>query len=187
MTTQADFLKNIISALDQAHIPYMLSGSISSSFHGHPRATNDADLILDPTEKQLLTFINSLGPDYYLIKDTALQALKDRSMFNIIGIQSGWKADLIIRKKRPFSKIEFDRRINAKIMGIDLWTLTPEDAILSKLEWSQAAQSQRQFQDALGIAIVQAQNLDLDYLRQWARQLNLSDSLEKLLQQAQQK
>ncbi len=185
MNTQADFLQNIIYALNEAVIPYMLSGSISSSFHGHPRATNDADIVIDPTEKKLITFLNNLGPDYYAVQETALQALKNRSMFNIIGIQPGWKADLIIRKKRPFSKIEFDRRINTTIMGINLWTLTPEDAILSKLEWAQTSQSQRQFQDALGIAIVQAQNLNLDYLRQWAQELNLSITLEKLLQQAQ--
>jgi len=64
MNTQSNFLQNIIHALDQAEIPYMLSGSIAGSFHGHPRATNDADLIIDPTEKQLRSFMLSLGPDY---------------------------------------------------------------------------------------------------------------------------
>ncbi len=41
---QSAFLQAIIRALDGAGIPHMLCGSLGSSFHGRPRATNDIDL-----------------------------------------------------------------------------------------------------------------------------------------------
>ena len=84
----------------------MLSGSICSGFHGQPRATNDADIVIDPSNDQLMSFVSSLGADYYVSKDAAVQALNDNSMFNIIDIQTGWKADLIIRKKRELKKLK---------------------------------------------------------------------------------
>ena len=53
MTSQNEFLNNIISALAKSGIPYMVSGSFASSFHGRPRATNDVDFVIGPTPSTL--------------------------------------------------------------------------------------------------------------------------------------
>ena len=185
MTTQKDFLQRLVKMLDDNGIPYMFSGSIGSGFHGQPRSTNDADLIIDPSNKNLILFVRSLGPDYYVSEETAIQALNDNSMFNIIDIQTGWKADLIIRKKRAYSKQEFSRRKNENLMGMSLWVLSSEDSILSKLEWSKGRESETQFKDALGVMIVQWDSLDFDYMKKWAKELQIEDSREQLLKEGQ--
>lgn len=184
MTSQKEFLEKLIEALNDSNIPYMLSGSICSSFHGQPRATNDADIVIDPTQEQLVCFVKSLGKNYYVSQQAALNALKDRTMFNIIDIERGWKADLIIRKKRAYSEVEFSRKIRKAVMGIDLCILSPEDSILSKLEWSGERESQTQLKDALGVLMVQWNNLDFDYLRKWATELNVEDFLNQLMKEA---
>ena len=182
-TTQA---KILIEKLDQQGIPYMLSGSYSSSLHGRPRATNDADIIIAPSEEQLIAFVKSLGDDYYVNPDAARDAFKNNSMFNVIDIRNSFKADFIIRKDRPFSKEEFQRRRKSNIMDLDIWVVSPEDVILSKLEWAGNTQSDRQFHDALGVAVVQWEQLDKDYLHKWAEKLNIQSSLKRLLEQAEQ-
>ena len=48
----------------------------------------------------------------------------------------------------------------------------------------EALESERQFRDALGVAAVQWENLDRDYLRKWARELNVEELLDRLLDQA---
>ena len=184
MTDQNAFLARIIKALEHADIPYMISGSIGSSFHGQPRATNDADIIIDPMTGQISTFIESLGPDYYISKEAAQQAIQDRSMFNVIDIQFGYKADLIIRKDRPYSQQEFLRRAHAKFLGLDVYVLSPEDSILSKLEWSKGRQSETQFKDALGVLETQKDMLDFGYLKKWAKELGIEDALQSLLKEA---
>jgi hypothetical protein len=186
MTTQEDFLEGLIKKLNQQDIPYMLSGSVSSSFHGRPRATNDVDIVIAPTEHQLLSFAESFSEDYYISTDAVRNALTNNSMFNVVDIQAGWKADFVIRKDRPFSRQEFQRRRKAKIMELDIWTTSPEDVILSKLEWARNSQSDQQFQDALGVAIVQWDQLDKDYLHKWAKELNIQNSLKQLFEQAKQ-
>lgn len=65
-------------------------------------------------------------------------------------------------------------------------TESPEDVILSKLEWFQMGGrvSTRQWGDILGVLRVQQQHLDLAYLRHWANELHLTDLLTQALQEA---
>lgn len=184
MTGQDDFLKKLIKDLGDCSIPYMISGSLGSSYHGRPRATKDVDIVIAPTEKQLLEFVESLGKDYYVSHEAVRDAFVNSSMFNIIDSLSGWKADFILRKTRAFSRQEFERKCVVDIGGLDVWMTSPEDIILSKLEWSKDSRSEQQFDDALGVAVVQWDRLDTDYLRKWARELQVSDFLEQLLEQA---
>jgi len=182
--SQKDFLARLVMKFKGAGIPYMISGSLGSSLHGEPRATNDIDLIIAPTGRQLNIFIQSLGDDYYVSSEAADEAFRNRSMFNVIDYKTGWKADIIIHKGRPFSVEEFNRRIQGEIEGVQVFVVSPEDAILSKLEWSKAGKSERQFRDAQGIAVIQWETLDKEYLHKWARELNVEDLLENLLKNA---
>ena len=54
----------VIDALEQANIPYMLSGSLSSMYYSFPRATVDADFVLDLGESSLSAFAELLGPGF---------------------------------------------------------------------------------------------------------------------------
>lgn len=184
MKSQEDFLTELIEKLNRQDIPYMLSGSVSSSFHGEPRATRDVDIVIAPTEEQILNFANVLGKRYYVNLDAVRYAFAHNSMFNVIDNESGWKADFIILKDRPFSHREFERKCTAKIKKLDVWVTSREDIILSKLEWAENSHSEQQFRDALGVAVVQWHSLDIDYLHKWAKELGVESSLEQLLQQA---
>lgn len=63
---------------------------------------------------------------------------------------------------------------------------SPEDTILSKLEWYRMGGevSDRQWRDILGVLKTQAGTLDLDYLRKWADELKVSDLLERALSES---
>jgi hypothetical protein len=182
--TQLEFLAEICGKLERAGIPFMVAGSYASSYHGRPRATNDVDLVIDPTAQQLAVFLAALGSDYYASLDAAQAAFARRSMFNIVHFDEGWKADLIIRKNRPFSGEEFQRRQPGNLQGHTLPIASPEDVILTKLEWDRITPSERQRQDALHVAVVQGSLLDQDYLRKWASVLGVGQSVDELLQQA---
>jgi hypothetical protein len=182
--TQEEFLIEMVKCLEAAGIPFMVAGSLSSSVYGQPRATRDVDLVIDPTAEQLNRFLTLLGSDYYVSSQAAHDALVRRSMFNVIHFADGHKADLIIRKDRPFSLEEFRRRHSGNILGHSLPIASPEDVILTKLEWNKITPSERQVQDALQVAVYQGGQLDQAYLRQWAPQLGVTAELEELLQAA---
>lgn len=182
--SQEAFLIQIAQGLKNAGIPFMVTGSLASSFHGRPRATNDVDLVIDPTAEQLDRFLSALGEKCYASQSAAHEALQRRSMFNVIDTAGGWKADLLFRKERPFSIEEFQRRKSETIAGCALPMASAEDVILSKLEWDKLTPSERQVQDALNVAVVQSTRLDRHYLRTWAAALGVPENLEELLRKA---
>lgn len=89
-----------------------------------------------------------------------------------------------MRKERPFNHAEFARRTRRALFDAPVLVASPEDLILSKLEWDQITPSERQRTDALQIATVNWRRLDLEYLRHWAAELNVGDSLSELLRRA---
>jgi len=184
MITQAAFLERLIERLEKAGIPYMVAGSVGSSLHGRPRATQDIDVVIAPTLEQLNRFVDSLGEAYYISREAARDAFQNRTMFNVIDVEAGWKADLIIRKARPFSLQEFQRRRRVEAMGQSLWVVSPEDVILSKLEWAKGRGSDIQFSDALGVAVVHQDGLDQEYLFKWAKEVGVDEDLRRLLNDA---
>jgi len=182
--TQEEFLAAVVGFLDQAGIPFMVAGSFSSSYHGQPRATHDVDLVIDPSLEQLDRLLTLIGERFYVSAESAREALQRRSMFNLIDFDEGWKADLIIRKDRPFSREEFQRRQSGTLLGRSLPIASAEDVILSKLEWDKITPSERHLPDALHVALVQWPRLDKEYLRKWAPHLGVADKLDALLRQA---
>ena len=184
MKDQDEFLRHVAELLDRCQIPYMVAGSVASSFHGEPRATNDVDLVIDPQPANLERLIRSLGAGFYVSDEAAREALRRRSMFNVIDIEGGWKADLIVRKDRDFSVEEFRRRMRAAVAGGELTVATPEDVILTKLEWGKESESERQYRDALRVAALRGTQLDRPYLMRWAAELGVVEMLDRLLAEA---
>jgi hypothetical protein len=173
MTTH-EVLQRIVGALERAGIPSMLTGSFASSYHGMPRATQDIDIVISPTADQLRGLVKVLpDTEYYVDEDVALDALRRESQFNVVDLTSGWKIDLIIRKSRPFSRTEFERRITVDFQGMRLSVATAEDILIAKLEWAKRGGSQRQIEDAAGILRIQSAQLDRSYLSHWVRELEL--------------
>lgn len=181
--TLSDLLAEIVRALDAAGIPHMVAGSLASTHHGEPRSTQDIDLVIDPEEPALAMFIAGLDRGRLYVGD-AEGALARRDQFNVIDVTTGWKVDLIIRKDRPFSRTEFERRRPLVIGGVPTAVASVEDTILAKLEWARAGDSDRQRRDVVGMLAVQGATVDLRYLHKWAAILDLSDDLEAALETA---
>src|SRR5688572_17341860 len=110
MKSQPEFIHAICDALGSSGIPYMIGGSVASSYHGPPRATNDVDIVIAPTSVQLDQFLAALS-EYYVDRTAAHNAFRRRSMFNVIDTPSGNKADLLFLKQRPYSAEELRRRM----------------------------------------------------------------------------
>lgn len=179
------FFARVVAALERALIPYMVTGSFASSAHGEVRGTRDIDIVIAPTADQLRVFIAQFPDDrYYADEFDALDALEHDSQFNVIDFDSSWKADLIIRKRRDFSRVEFDRRRSHVINGIDVYLATPEDVVIAKLEWAKIGESERQIEDVAGVIATQGLNLDRSYVERWVRELGLEQQWQHALQRA---
>ncbi len=152
----------------------MLTGSFASSYHGAPRSTQDIDLVIAPTPLQIRRLVELLpSTEYYLDENAALDACARETQFNVLDLSTGWKTDLIIRRSRPFSRTEFERRVPVDLGGIRVSIATAEDILIAKLEWAMMGESQRQIEDAAGILRIRGKELDMAYIAGWIRELGL--------------
>lgn len=172
----AGVFRTITEVLDANDVAYMLAGSFASTHYGTSRSTQDLDLVIDPTDEQLGKLTESLkGNNYYLDLNSALEAKRRESLFNIIDRETGWKIDLIFRKSRPFSKEEFSRRSVVLLQGFPVYVASAEDVIISKLEGAKLGQSQCHTEDAAAILRIRRDGLDESYLERWVSELELAE------------
>jgi hypothetical protein len=182
--TDAELLEHVARRLNQCSVPFMVVGSVASSYHGEPRVSYDIDLVIDATAEQVEQFVASFGPPFYVSDIAARQAVRRRGMFNVIHPECRCKVDLILLKDRDFARSQFERRMPALVWGVTTEVASAGDTILAKLSWSRRGGSERQFRDAVGVAFAQSGKLDTAYLWRWAAHTNIEDLLERALAEA---
>jgi hypothetical protein len=175
----------VVEVLEQLEVPYHIGGSVASSLNGIPRLTIDVDLVTNLKLEHVRPLVRLLEAEYYIDEDAVRDAVKRRSSFNVIHLESILKIDVFIAKSRVFDQEEF-RRVRLKTLeGSDrpFYVASPEGTVLNKLEWYRMGGevSDRQWNDILGVLKVQGTNLDMAYLQRWAAALKVSDLLERAL------
>lgn len=119
-----------------------------------------------------------------------LDAIRNRSSFNVIYLPTMDKADIFIAEGNPWSAEEMRRRrphqIDAEETAAEIYFASPEDTVLQKLRWYRmgGGSSERQWHDVLGVLKVQGAALDREYLQQWAGELRLTGLLNRALEDA---
>ena len=107
-------------------------------------------------------------------------------MFNLIDTTEGDKIDFWILTEDPFDKSRFERKYNENVYGFDMKVSSPEDTILAKLRWSKlSGGSEKQFTDALRVYEVQYGILDINYINEWTKKLQITELWNSLQQKAQ--
>lgn len=180
-------LNPVVRAFQELGITYHIGGSVASSAYGIARATLDVDLVADLPEQRIGPLVQRLQEAFYVDEDRVRDAVRRRSSFNIIHLESMIKVDVFVLKGRPYDRVAFARGrmecIDEAQPGQEYKIASPEDVIISKLDWSRQGEgvSERQWNDVLGILKVQQRSLDMQYLGQWAGELGLSDLLQQAM------
>jgi len=183
--------QQVVDALDQLGVPYVIGGSLASSLYGVVRTTLDADVVADLRPSHVEPLVVALSGAFYVDAQAIEDAITHRSSFNVIHLETMFKVDVFIPKRRPFDQAQLERRV-LQVIATDpertAYMASAEDTILAKLDWyRQGGQvSERQWRDVLGVLRVQGDSLDMDYLRRQAAALGVADLLEQSLAQTDQ-
>lgn len=158
-----DAFTRLIQSLNASRAPYMMVGSFSSNLHGIPRATEDADVVIQGDEKDLRQITAALSasftPERQLGFETVLGTTKHK--FHLDG--TAFKVEVFELSADPHDQARFARRHTAQWLGLPVQVPTPEDVILQKLRWARP----KDLEDIRGVLAVQAGRLDMAYLTQW--------------------
>jgi len=116
----------------------------------------------------------------YIDEETAKRAISKKGEFNFIDPETGVKVDFWVMKGDEMSINEFNRKIVKKISGKNIYFISPEDLILSKLLWYGKNESSRHLEDIESVLKIQ-KKIDWRYLRKWAKLQSTIKILESLM------
>ena len=183
-------LTPVTEAFEKLSIPYYIGGSIASSLYGFARTTADVDLVADINAEHIVRLKAALGDKYYFDENVVSEAVREKSSFNLVHLETMIKIDVFVYKGEPFQREVLRRKRKDAFEDGDavrrFYFSSPEDVILNKLQWYEAdgKVSERQWLDIVGIMKVQTISLERDYLKQWAIRLDLFELLENAYQDA---
>lgn len=181
MDEQFEFLRSIVHRLVAAEIPYMLTGSLALAVWARPRMTRDVDVVIEADAAAVRRLVAAFEPDSYVSAEAAAEAVTARTMFNVIHLTSLLKADFILRRDEPYERTKFARRRSVDLEGLRVDVISPEDLVLSKLQWARGTGSDGQADD-VRLLLREGAGFDEAYLTQWASTLDLLPALQALRQ-----
>jgi len=180
----------VINAFEILGIPYLIGGSFASTSYGRVRTTRDVDIVASIEQKHVDAFLKALDHAFYADEEMIRQAISHRTSFNLIHQETVFKVDVFLPKKRPFDQQQFARRVKRVIdkdSAREVYFASAEDTILAKLEWYRLGGevSEQQWQDVQSIFQQRFDQLDIDYLKELAESMQITDLLGQLLDESQ--
>jgi hypothetical protein len=178
-----ELLQRLVEILDRLGIPYLVTGSVATMAYGEPRLTNDIDIVAAIEERHVPGLLAAFPPEeFYVSEEMIREAIRRRLQFNIIHPSSGLKVDIIIRKDTPFDESRFSRI--RRIRPAESYSASfaaPEDIIIMKMRFYLDGGSEKHLRDITGILKVSRGEVDLNYIADWSRHLELTEVWQMIL------
>ncbi len=174
-------------AFEDLGVDWYVGGSVASSVHGIPRATQDADVVAGLRPGHGRRLADLLGQDFYIDADTAEQAIRTGRSFNVIHLDTMFKVDVFTLRRDAYGLRAMADRLVRTVREdppLSLPIATAEDTVAHKLYWYRLADetSNKQWRDLLGVLKTMGGGLDLDRLRLAAGDLGVADLLPEALE-----
>ncbi|MBK6900646.1 MAG: nucleotidyl transferase AbiEii/AbiGii toxin family protein [bacterium] len=183
-------LARLVRIFDALGIRYLVGGSLASSLYGIPRATQDVDLVADLELSHVDGLSAALSGGFYADAVMIRDAVDRHESFNVVDLETMFKADIFVARGDPWSCEEMARarpeQIDVPGGAVSINFASPEDTLLHKMVWYKLGNqtSERQWRDIVGVVKVQGASLEVAYLERWAPTLGVSDLLLRALKEA---
>ena len=136
---------------DELGSPYMVSGSVAAMIYGEPRLTHDVDLIAYLDQRAAIRLPQIFPhPEFYCppAEIVAVEIARDfRGHFNILHIDTAFKADVYLRGNDSFHIWALKESRRVKVGDSTLSLATPEYVIIRKLEYFREGGSEKHVRD----------------------------------------
>jgi hypothetical protein len=184
-----EVIEQLTDVLDTLGIRYTIGGSVASALYGTVRFTRDADITVQLSSSLADRLYELLKDEFYVSREAMGEALRRQSSFNVIHFRTAFKIDLFIQGPGAFEGRLWDRRRMLRLSEVsprEVSVVSPEDIVLLKLRWFSmtGGTSERQWNDVLGVLMVQGQALDFEYLTDTAKELGLEELLKRAIAEA---
>jgi len=190
MTDVDQVFRDLFDGLERLGCPYLVGGSLATSAYGHPRQTNDIDIVLDLPGARIADAVEIFAPRFMVTEEEVREAVMSRqpyASFQLLHQEHFLKVDVFVKQTDSFQESSFRRRRRLRFIGdVEAWFCSPEDSALQKIRWYELGNrvSDRQWNDLVQVIEVQAESFDRVYFREWADKLGIRELAEEALAEA---
>lgn len=162
-------LESLAGAFERRGIRYMVIGGQAVLLYGEPRLTRDIDVTIDLGPDRLpevLSVTEELG--WRVLTDSPAEFVQKTMVLPVLEVTSGVRIDLVFSFS-PYEKQAMDRIRRVRVGQVDVSFASVEDLIISKI----VSGRPRDLDDVRAV-LLKNPDLDLQYIRRWLREFELS-------------
>lgn len=180
MKTGEEAVGILLDALNRLELDYMVVGSFSSNRYGVPRATQDADIVLNIISPDRERLFAALPESFTIDPQVGFEMITGtwRQLIRVPEIP--FTIELFELSSDPHDQSRFERRRKLTLLSREAWLPSAEDVIVQKLRWCKRARRGKDFDDVVSVLGVQGPDtLDWRYIENWCTLHDTVDLLEK--------
>jgi hypothetical protein len=171
-----DVLEVVCGFLNHEGMDYVVVGGLAVIFHGIPRTTMDADIILQIEGDEIPRLVEFLKENgFFASLEDMRDAFREKTHCTVEDKESMIRLDL----KGVYNEMDrrtFSRKMDFDYKGTKVFIASAEDTIANKLVFG----SEQDLRDAEGIYVRQMQRLDMDYLEEICKEMGVQEDLKRL-------
>jgi hypothetical protein len=179
MTTEEIALR-VVDVLNEHAIPYMLVGSLCTNFHSVPRATDDADIVIQTELTNAARLVEIQCPELSLNPQFGFESVMGTKKLVLRAEAEDFDVELFGLSEDPHDQQRFLRRMKVEWEGRTTWIASAEDAIIMKLRWGHLAGRRKDLVDVSAVIAFKGDKLDWPYIEGWCDRHGSRPLLEQL-------
>jgi hypothetical protein len=168
---EAELFLLFVRPFNRAGIRYVIAGSVAAIFYGEPRLTNDVDFVAFLSEADIRRLPDIFpSTEFYLPPVeviTAEVAREQRGQFNIIHMNTSFKADIYPTGRDEMNAWAFRNKRQVEFQGEKLVLAPPEYVIVRKLEYFREGGSDKHLRDIRAMIAVSGEQINRAELDGW--------------------
>ena len=161
----------------------MVSGSVAAIVYGEPRLTHDVDVVVFLDRPHIPRLPQLFPPGEFYCpseEEIAMEAEREqRGHFNIIHLETGFKADMYMAGSDPLHTWGFARARTLDFDGEPIVVAPPEYVIVRKLEFFREGGSEKHLRDIRSILANSPDLIRHDELERQIAALGLHEAWKK--------
>ena len=171
----------VIDALNESGAPYIITGSIASNAYGQPRATIDADFVVNASHDALEAIFRRMSATLRRDPQVAFESVTGKVQHKFRHPETAFAIEVFeANMNDPHEQSRFARRRPETLMGKPTYFPTAEDVIVGKLRWLKRINRAKDRNDLLLVLKRQWDTLDWAYIRRWCGEHTSLSLLEAL-------
>ena len=172
----------LVSTLERLAIPYVLTGSLASNFHGIPRSTRDADFVVDLPAEAVERIARALPSELAMDSLPSFETVTGTTRYLVRLRGSVFVVELFLLSDDAHDVARFARRLRIEALGRQLSVPTVEDVIVTKLRWAAGGARAKDIEDVRNVIAVSGAHIDWAYVRSWCARHRTIALLDRVLE-----